>query len=158
MYNYSLFEAHGAWETVKAVTMVRYIVYVLVGAWVLYIEKKQTIKCKRNRKKLVKVLVQSLSHVWLFATLWTAACQASLSFTVSWSLPKLMSVESVIPSNPLILCCVLLLPSVFPSVRVFPLSPLFTSRDQLPKLNSIYFVKLHSGLYSSKIPIFTVSI
>ena len=59
-------------------------------------------------------------HVWLFVTPWTAAHQASLSFTISWSLLKLMSVESVMPSNCLILCCpLLLLPSIFPSIRVF---------------------------------------
>ena len=64
--------------------------------------------------------VQSFSHVWLFATPWTAACQASLSITNSWSLLKLMSMESVMPSNRLILCCpLLLLPSIFPSIRVF---------------------------------------
>ena len=50
------------------------------------------------------VVVQSLSHVQLFVTPWTAACQASLSFTISWSLLKLMSIESVMPSNHLILC------------------------------------------------------
>ena len=64
--------------------------------------------------------VQSLSCVWLFATPWTAAHQASLSITNSWSLPKLMSIESVIPSNHLILCYpLLLLPLIFPSIRVF---------------------------------------
>ena len=63
--------------------------------------------------------VQLLSRVWLFATPWTAAHQASLSITNSWSFPKLMSIESVIPSNHLILCCPLLLPSIFPSIRVF---------------------------------------
>ena len=64
--------------------------------------------------------VQSLSHVWLFATPWTAAHQASLSITNSWSLPKPMSIESVMPSNHLILCHpLLLLPSNFPSIRVF---------------------------------------
>ena len=64
--------------------------------------------------------VQSLSHVWLFLTPWTAACQASLSITNSWSLLKLMSVESVMPSNHLILCRpVLLPPSITPSIRVF---------------------------------------
>ena len=63
--------------------------------------------------------VQSFSCVWLFATPWTAARQASLSITNSWSLPKLMSIELVMPSNHLILCLPLLLPSVFPSIRVF---------------------------------------
>ena len=62
----------------------------------------------------------SLSHVQLFAIPWIAACQASLSFTNSWSLPKLMSIESLMPSNHLILCHpLLLLPSIFPSIRVF---------------------------------------
>ena len=64
--------------------------------------------------------VQSLSSVWLFATPWTAAHQASLSFTISQNLLSLMSIESVMPSNHLILCHPLLfLPSVFPSIRVF---------------------------------------
>ena len=64
--------------------------------------------------------VQLLSSVRLFVTQWTAACQASLSITNSWSLLKLMSIESVMPSNHLILHHpLLLLPSVFPSIRVF---------------------------------------
>ena len=64
--------------------------------------------------------VWSLSSVWLFATPWTAARQASLSFTISQSLLKLMSIESVMPSNHLILCYPLrLLTSIFPSIRVF---------------------------------------
>ena len=65
--------------------------------------------------------VQSLSHVWLFATPWTVQhCQVSLSITNSQSPPKPMSIESVMPSNHLILCCpLLLLPSIFPSIRVF---------------------------------------
>ena len=66
------------------------------------------------------VVVQWLSHVWLFVTPWTAACQTSLSFTISQSLLKLMSIESAMPSNHLILCRPLLLPSsIFPSIRVF---------------------------------------
>ena len=64
-------------------------------------------------------VVQSLSCVWLFVTPWTAARQASLSFTISQSLLKLMSTESVMPSNCVILCHPLLLPSIFPSIRVF---------------------------------------
>ena len=71
---------------------------------------------------MVKVLrssVQLLSHVRLFVTAWTAAHQASLSITNSQSLIKLMSTESVMPSNHLILFCPLLLPlSIFPSIRV----------------------------------------
>ena len=63
--------------------------------------------------------VQSLSHVWLFMTPWTAAHQASLCITNSRSPPKPMSIKSVMPSNHLILCHPLLLPSVFPSIRVF---------------------------------------
>ena len=64
--------------------------------------------------------VQSLSRVQLFATTWIAACQASLSITNSWSLLKLTSIESVMPSNHLILCRLLLhLTSIFPSIRVF---------------------------------------
>ena len=62
---------------------------------------------------------QSLSHVWPFVTPWTAACQASLYITNSWSLLKLMSIESVMPSNHLILCHLpLFLPSIFPSIRI----------------------------------------
>ena len=63
--------------------------------------------------------VQLLSRVWLSAAPWTAAHQASLSITNSWSLIKLMSIESVMPSNHLTLCHPLLLPSIFPSIRVF---------------------------------------
>ena len=64
--------------------------------------------------------VQLLNHDWLFETPWTAACQASLSITNSQPLLKLMSAESVMPSNHLILCCALLLsPSIFPSIRLF---------------------------------------
>ena len=73
---------------------------------------------KQYTKKISSV--QSLSHVWLFATPWTAAWQASLSITSSWSLLRLMPIESVMPANHLILCCpLLLLPSIFPSIRIF---------------------------------------
>ena len=73
-----------------------------------------------NMYMILIVVVQSLSRVQLFVTPWTAICQASLSFSISWSLLKLMSIESVMPSNHLNLCHpLLLLPSVFPSIRVF---------------------------------------
>ena len=72
------------------------------------------------RRFMSKIVVQSLSFVWLFAAPWTAVHQASLCFTVSWSLLILMTIESVMPSNHLILCCPrLLLPSIFPSIGVF---------------------------------------
>ena len=77
------------------------------------------------------IIVQSLSHVWFFAAPHTAARQASLSLTISWSLLKLMSIESVMPSSQLVLCHLLLfLPSIFPSIRIFPVSWLFTSGSQ----------------------------
>ena len=70
--------------------------------------------------------VQSLSHVWLFVTPWIAARQASLSTTDSWSLLKFMSIESVMPSSLLILCCpLLLLPPSLPASGSFPISQLF---------------------------------
>ena len=75
--------------------------------------------------------VQSLSGIWLFATPWITVWQASLSITNSWSLLKLMSIELVMPSRHLMLCCPLLLPpSIFPSIRVFPRNQFFTSGGQ----------------------------
>ena len=63
---------------------------------------------------------QPLSHVQLFETPWTVACQASLSITNTWSLPKLMSIKSVMPSNhPILRCPLLVLPSILPKFRVF---------------------------------------
>ena len=74
---------------------------------------------------------QSLSPVWVFATPWTAACQAPLSSTMSWSLLKFMSFESVMLSNHHILCCpFLLLPSIFPASGSFPVSLFFISGGQ----------------------------
>ena len=76
--------------------------------------------CRLNRGKMVCAVVRLLSCVRFFVTPWTAARQASLSFTISRSLLKLTSKGSVMPSNYLILCCpLLLLPSVFPRIRVF---------------------------------------
>ena len=79
----------------------------------------------------VLFVVQSLSHVWLFETPWIAAYQASLSLTLSHSLLRLMSTESMVPSDHLILYHpLLLLPSVFPSIRAFPMSQFFPSGGQ----------------------------
>ena len=98
--------------------------------------------------------VQSLSRVWLFATPWTAACQASLSITNPWSLLKLMSIESVMISNHLNLCRPLLFPpSIFPSIRVF--SNETALRIRWPKYwgfsFSIYPSKEYSGFISFRI-------
>ena len=95
--------------------------------------------------------VQSLSHVRLFATLWTTARQASLSITNSRSLPKFMSIEMVMPSNHLILCRpLLLLPSIFPSISVFSSESALCIR--WPKYWSFSFnispSKEHPGLIS----------
>ena len=94
--------------------------------------------------------VQSLSHVRLFATPWTAARQASLSITNSRSLLKFMSITSVMPSNHLILCCfLLLLPSIFPSIRVFSSESVLCIR--WPKYWSFSFSISPSSEYSGPI-------
>ena len=94
--------------------------------------------------------VQSLSRVRLFATAWTAAHQAFLSFTISWSLLKLMSIVSVMLSNHLILCCLLfLLLAVFPSIRVFSKESVLCIR--WPKYWSFSFSISSSNEYSGPI-------
>ena len=93
---------------------------------------------------------QLLSHVRLFMTPWTAACQASLSITNSWSLLKLMSIKSVVPSNHLVLCHpLLLLPSIFPSIRVFSNESVLPIR--WPKYWSFSFNISLSNKYSTLI-------
>ena len=98
-------------------------------------------------------LLFSHSAVSNFATLWTAAHQASPSYTIAWSLLKLMSIELVMPSNHLILCCPLLLPSIFPSITVFSSDSAFHIR--WPKYWSFSFSisasNEYSGLISFKI-------
>ena len=92
------------------------------------------------------VVVQWLSHVPLLATPWSAACQASLSFTISWNLLRLMSLELVMPSNHVILCCPLLLtPSIYHLIFVpLPFSPLLVALFALscswPSLNVQYLL------------------
>ena len=94
--------------------------------------------------------VQALSRVRLSATPWTAACQAPLSFAISQSLLKLMSIELVIPSNHLILCLpLLLLPSIFPSTRVFSNESVL--RIRWPKYWSFSFSISSSNEYSGLI-------
>ena len=99
---------------------------------------------------LFVVVIQSLSHVWFFATPWTEARQASLSINNSRNVLKLMSVESVMPTNHLVLCCpLLLLPSIFPSMRVFSNESVLLIR--WPKYWSFSFSSSPSNEYSGLI-------
>ena len=108
------------------------------------------VKCSINVCKVEIADVQLLSHVRFLVTPWTAACQASLSFTISWSLLKLTSIESVIPSSHLIICCpLLLLPSIFPSIRV--LSNESALHIRWPKYWSFSFSISPSNEYSGLI-------
>ena len=96
------------------------------------------------------LVVQLLTSVVLFVTPWTATCQASLSFTISLNLLKLMSIEWMMPSNHLILCCLLLLlPSIFPSIRVF--SNELALRIRWPKYWGFSFSISPSNEYSGLI-------
>ena len=105
----------------------------------------------KNHHQNLHSSIQPLTHVWLFATPWIAACQASLSVTNSQSLLKLVSIYSMMPSNHLILCWpILLLPSIFPNLRVF--SKELVLRIRWPKYWSFSFSispsNEHSGLIS----------
>ena len=91
-------------------------------------------------------VVPSLSHIWPFLTQWTVALQAPLSSTISWSLFRLMFIESVMLSNHLVLCHPLLLPSIFPSIRVFSNELAFCIR--WPKYWSFNFSNNLSHEYS----------
>ena len=103
-----------------------------------------------NKWPLKGSSVQSLSHVRFFATSWTAARQASLSITNSQSWLKLMSIKLVMPSNHLILCCLLLLlPSIFPSIRIF--SNESALRIRWPKFWTFSFSISPSNEYSELI-------
>ena len=103
-YSLSSFSLHPSLSQPLATTNLTFCLYELIYSESLFV-------------------VQLLSHVQLFATPWTAAFQASLSLTISWSLPKLMPIESVKPSNHLVLCSPLLLPSIFPSIKIFSDEP-----------------------------------
>ena len=95
------------------IASINYLMFLVITFYALY-------KFPLKRSPIWTFVVLSFTHVQLFETSWTAACQASLPFIISWSLVKLMSIESVIPSNHLILCSpFLLLPSIFPSIKVF---------------------------------------
>ena len=107
---------------------------------------------KKDLQLIVVVVVQSLSRVQLFVTLWTAAHQACLSFTISLSLLKLMSIQSVIPPNHLVLCHpLLLLPSIFPSIRIFSNESALLIRWPKYWSFSISPSNVYSGLISFRI-------
>ena len=113
-----------------------------------------SISCWKALDFVPSCSVQSLSHVQLFVTPWTAPCQASLSIPNSRSLLKLMSIESVMPSNHLILCHPLLLqPSIFPSIRVFSNESVLHIRGSKywSFSFSIILSKEHPGLISFRI-------
>ena len=105
----------------------------------------------RGKEPWVPRFLFSHCHVQLFTTPWNAAHQASLSLTISWSLPKFMSIESVMPSHHLILCCPPLLPSSFPSIRVFSNELALSFRRPNYWRFSISPSKEYSGLISFKI-------
>ena len=106
--------------------------YICKTGTVLLFKNKNTLPPKTNKQTKRQISsIQLLSRVQLFATPWIAAHEASLSFTISWSLLKLMSIESVMPSNHLILCHPLLPhPQSFPVTGSSPVNQLFTSGGQ----------------------------
>ena len=110
-------------------------------------KSKQCFIMKSQKSLSSAIVFQWLSHVQLFAIPWTAAHQPSLFFTISWSLFKFVSIESVMPSNHLILCRpFLLLPSIFPSIRVFTNESAL--RIRWPKYWSFSFSITRSNEYS----------
>ena len=113
-------------------------------------EASPTLKMRFPLQSSFPLSVQLLSHVRFFVTPWIAAWQASPSITNSQSLPKLMSIELVMPSNHLILCCpLLLLPSIFPSIKVFSNESVL--RIRWPKYWSFSFNISPSSEYSGLI-------
>ena len=117
--------------------------------WIRFPSNLRIVLSLTGEVKLIHA-VQLLSRVWLFATPWTAACQASLSFTISWSLLGFMSIESVMLSNHLIVCLpLLLLPSFFPGIKAF--SNELALRIRWPKYWSFSFSISPSNEYSGLI-------
>ena len=129
----------------KSLLIITFCLFLSVSIFLNYLIQLDffNIRCEM----LGLVVVQSLSHVWPFAIPWTAARQASLSFIISWSLLKFISIESVMPPNHLILCHpLLLLPSIFPSIRVFSDESALCIR--WPKYWSFSFIISPSNEYS----------
>ena len=93
--------------------------FLLLVDWLLEFGVSKCLEKITSNSRFIRLLSLSCCHVWLFSAPWTAACQDSLSFTIFQILLELMSIESVMPSDHLILCRPLLLPSICPSIRVF---------------------------------------
>ena len=110
--------------SLRSIPFLSFIIYIF--AWNVPLVSQIFLK----RSLLLLLLLCRFSCVRLSATPWTAAPQASLSFTIPQSLLKLMSIESVISSNHLFLCCPLLVPSIFPASGSFPMNRLFTLGGQ----------------------------
>ena len=133
-----------------------------IGLQISFLNLRQILQFFHSNRNLLNSLiavVQLLSHVQLFATPWTAALQASLSITNSRSLLKLMSIESVMPSNHLILCHPILLPpSIFPSIRAFPNQSVLHIRWSQYWSFSISPSNEYSGLSSFRIDWFDIPV
>ena len=160
LYHWSIFWALSSyyvtyWDTTgeKHLLTLIFIKNTIFSIWYLWKLLERDVEAAH----LFLVIVHSPSHVRLFATPWTAACQAPLSFTISWNLPKLMSIESVVPFNYLILCHPLLLPSVLPRIRVFSNESAFHIRSPkywsfssiIQSTHSSSFSKLHPCIKST---------
>ena len=145
------------WSTASSLVIISVessVIYLVIQEIIILWNKQNTNGIVNNIRGIQFTSVQLLSRVRLFQTRWTEARQASLSITNSWSPPKPMSIESVMPSNHLILCCLLLLlPSIFPSIRVF--SSESDLRIRWPKYWSFSFnmspSNEHPGLISFRI-------
>ena len=113
------------WWEKRGCTIDVHILVLSIWVWLMKESQRCWLTAENHRGFAV---VQLLSHVQLFVTPWIAECQAFLSFTISWSLLKLISIESVMPFSHLIFCN--LLPSSFPASGSFPMNQLFASGDQ----------------------------
>ena len=123
--------------------------FLLLVDWLLEFGVSKCLEKITSNSRFIRLLSLSCCHVWLFSAPWTASCQDSLSFTIFQILLELMSIESVMPSDHLILCRPLLLPSIFPSIRGFSNESVL--RIRWPKYWSFSFSISPSNEYSGLI-------
>ena len=118
--NDSVFCLQSHWNNIGRGLKIKLLEILHFRGWEMRKERWWRHERRNSIRKMGFTVFQSLSHIWLFATPWSASCQTSLSFTLSQSLLKLMFIESVMPSNHLTLCYpFFLLSSIFPTIRVF---------------------------------------